>query len=189
MNLITYDKFCEFVEKNITDQDEAQKIVREYLLNDFEGSQGEFVGSLVEECVLEGDSDNLFIPNRNIYISIKKLTVLILACICDIFVTKGAVTALGVALGKINTCIYKLEKDDCCVFGRILYYSIMRKNVSIDELVSDYSAQCFNEKRVECAFWKQNGICKMTEYDIKLAVDKLVRNGVINKHGKLIKLS
>ena len=40
---------------------------------------------------------------------------LTLACVCDIFITNGAITALGVALGKINPCICKLENEDCCI--------------------------------------------------------------------------
>lgn len=113
MKKITYEEFCEFINNRITSNDEAQKMIQHFLLKDFQSDPSEYVKPIVEENVLMDNSDNLFIPNKNIYINLKRLTVLTLACICDVFITKGSITALGVALGKINPCIYKLKKENC----------------------------------------------------------------------------
>lgn len=189
MKEITYEEFCEFINNNITSDDEAQKIIQHYLLKDFQGSSSEYVKPIVEENVLISNSDNLFIPNRNIYINLKRLTVLTLACVCDIFVTKGAVTALGVALGKINPCIYKLEKEDCCVFAKVLFYSTVSKGININNLVSEYAKDCFNNNYQRCIFYKNEGKCIINEIDIRLIINKLISNGLIKNVDNIVSLA
>lgn len=189
MKKITYDEFCKFINKNITSDDEAQPIVIHYLLKDFQGDSSEYVKPIVEENVLINKSDNLFIPNKNIYINLKRLTVLSLACICDIFVTKGAATALGVALGKINPCIYKLEKEDCCIFAKVLFYSTLYKGININDLVLEYTADCFNNNFHRCTFFSDERKCFIKEIDIRLIINKLIINGVIKEKDNLISLA
>ncbi|MBO5336763.1 MAG: hypothetical protein J6A94_06480 [Lachnospiraceae bacterium] len=189
MKEITYEEFCEFINKNITSDNEAQKIVRHYLLKDFQSNSNEYVKPIVEENVLINNSDNLFIPNKNIYINLKKLTVLTLACVCDIFITKGAITALGVALGKINPCIYKLEKEDCCIFAKVLFYSTISEGININSLVCEYTTDCFNNNYQRCSFYKNEGKCIIKELDIRLIINKLISNGVIKSENNIISLA
>ena len=189
MKEITYENFCEFINNNITSNVEAQKVIQHYLLKDFQGDSGEYVKPIVEENVLINNSDNLFIPNKNIYINLKRLTVLTLACVCDIFITKGAITALGVALGRINPCIYKLEKEDCCVFAKVLFYSTVSNGVDINNLVSEYATDCFNNNYQRCIFYKEEGKCIIKELDIRLIINKLISNGIIKSVDNIISLA
>lgn len=186
MKEITYEKLREFVKDNIVHDEQLMDTVIRYLLTEFEGVGGECVKSIVEADVLLGKSDNLFIPNTNIYINLKKLTVLVLACVCDIYITKGAATAVGVALGKITPCIYKLDRDDCCIFAKVLFYSTMSKGVSIDEIVNDYTRACSNKANKRCEYCKNNCICDIKEVDIKLAITRMLNNGVIEKKDNLL---
>lgn len=188
MKKITYEEFCEFINKNITSDDEAQKIVMHYLINDFQGDANEYVKPIVEENVLINNSDNLFIPNKNIYINLKRLTVLTLACICDVFVTKGAVTALGVALGKINPCIYKLENKECCIFAKVLFYSTVSKGININDLLLEYTKDCFNNNIYRCTFF-ENGKCNVKEIDIRIIINNLIINGVMKDENNIISLA
>lgn len=188
MSKITYEEFCGFINNNITADNEAQKIIQHYLLNDFQGDSDEYVKPIVEENVLMDNSDNLFIPNKNIYINLKRLTVLTLACICDIFITKGAITALGVALGKINQCIYKLEKEDCCIFAKVLYYSTISDGIDINSLILEYTTDCFNNKYQRCTFYKEDGKCIIKGFNIQLIINKLISKGVIRNKENIISL-
>lgn len=189
MSEITYEEFCNFINNEITSNCEAHKMIQHYLLKDFQGDPSEYVKPTVEETVLIDNSDNLFIPNKNIYINLKRLTVLTLACICDIFITKGAVTALGVALGKINPCIYKLEKEDCCIFAKVLFYSTISDGIDINSLILEYTTECFNNKYQRCVFYKDNGKCIIKELDIRLIINKLMSNGIIRCKNNIISLS
>lgn len=189
MKDITYKEFCEFINNNITSNDEAQKVIQHYLIRDFKGGSSEYVKPMVEEDVLINSSDNLFIPSKKIYINLKRLTVLTLACICDIFITKGAITALGVALGKINSCIYKLEKEDCCIFAKVLFYSTISDGINISNLILEYTTDCFNNKYQRCLFYKEAGKCIIKELDIRLIINKLVTNGIIKNEDNLLTLA
>lgn len=189
MKKITYDEFCIFINNNITTNDKAQKEIQHYLLKNFQGDSNEYVKSIVEENVLMDNSNNLFIPNKNIYINLKRLTVLTLACICDIFITKGAITALGVALGKINPCIYKLEKEDCCIFAKVLFYSTVSDGIDINSLIQEYTINCFNNNYQRCIFYKESGKCIIKELDIKIIINKLISNGIIKNKDNIISLA
>ncbi len=189
MKKITYEEFCEFINNRITSNDEAQKMIQHFLLKDFQSDPSEYVKPIVEENVLMDNSDNLFIPNKNIYINLKRLTVLTLACICDVFITKGSITALGVALGKINPCIYKLKKENCCIFAKILFYSTISNGIDINSLVHEYTMDCFNNKYQHCTFYKDNGKCVIKELDIRLIIEKMILNGVIKSEDNIISLS
>lgn len=189
MKIITYEEFCEFINNNITSNNKAQKMIEHYLLKDFQGSSDQYVKPIVEENVLMDNSDNLFIPNKKIYINLKRLTVLTLACICDIFITKGVITALGVALGKINPCIYKLEKEDCCIFAKVLFYSTISDGININSLIHEYTTDCFNNKYQRCIFYKENEKCIIKELDIRLIINKLISNGILKNKDNIISLA
>ena len=189
MKIITYQKFCDFVHQKITSDSQAEEIIKKYLLTDFEGNSEEFIKPLIEGAALLGNSNNLFIPNQYIYISMKKLTILTLACVCDMFVTKGAVTALGVALGRIGPCIYKLEKENCCIFAKILFYNTVSTGVDMDTLLQDYTEKCTNSKNIHCVFCKDFQTCRIQEKDIYLAINKLIVSGVVEEKKGLICLA
>lgn len=189
MHEITYDKFCLFIQENIVNDEKGMEIIKEFLLDNFDGSSDELVKATIEPSVLFGESNNLFIPNCNIYINLKKLTVLVLACICDIYITKGAATALGVALGKINSCIYKLDIDDCCIFSRILFYSTVCDGVSEENLINDYSGKCSCKANKRCPYFESDCICRINEINCISTINKLIINGVVEMKDSLIYIS
>lgn len=186
MKEISYPVFSEFIKTNIVENKECERIIIKYLLDDFEGIQGENVQSLVETSALINDNENLFIPNVNIYINIRRLTVLLLACICDVFITKGALTALGVALGKINPCIHKLRKTDCCIFSRVLFYSTVGSGIRIADLLNEYDSNCFGKRKMRCEYYMDNS-CKIDLLEVFCRINELISSGVFSEvNGKLV---
>ena len=79
MKEISYSDFCSFIKLNIVDNEDAERVIIKYLLDDFKGTTNEKVYSRVETSALINDNENLFIPNVNIYVNLRRLTVLILA--------------------------------------------------------------------------------------------------------------
>ena len=186
MHEITYEKFCSFIQDNIVNDEKGSEIIKEFLLNNFDGSSGETVKSTIEPSVLLGDCDNLFIPKCNIYINLKRLTILVLACICDIYITKGAATALGVAVGKINACITKLDREDCCVFSKVLFYSMLSNGISETDLLNEYSKICSCKASNRCPYFEEEGICGMKETKCMISVNNLISGGVVENKGGLL---
>lgn len=186
MKEISYSDFCSFIKLNIVDNEDAERVIIKYLLDDFKGTTNEKVYSRVETSALINDNENLFIPNVNIYVNLRRLTVLILACICDIFLTKGVITALGVALGKINPCIYKLKQKDCCIFSRVLFYSTVSNGISTEDLIKEFDGKCYGKGKIRCKSYINCG-CRMSSLETFCRINDLKTSGVFSEvNGKLI---
>ena len=189
-HIISYKDFCEFIHNNITSDKETEELMKKFLLNDINLGKGEYVTPLIEGEALLGQSENLFLPSSQIYINLRKLTVLTLACLCDIFITKGVATALGVALGEINTCIYKIkERDECYKITKILYYCTISDGIPIQTICQEYTGRCLVKGNQRCCFLQENGQCNIKQLNIYMIIEKLVSNGVIERRNDIIFLA
>ena len=83
MSTITLEQFRDYINKNITSDEEQQKAVLRYFFTEFKGTEGEFVDTDVEKVLLLEQCDNLFIQSINVYVNLKKTTILLISCILD----------------------------------------------------------------------------------------------------------
>ena len=106
MSTISLEQFLDFISDNITSDKAQQKTVLRYFLTEFTGTEGEYITTDVEPVQILEQCDNLFIPTLNVYINLKKTTIFAVACIFDVFLTKGIAVGLGTISGYIEKSLH-----------------------------------------------------------------------------------
>ncbi|SEM22423.1 hypothetical protein SAMN04487770_12934 [Butyrivibrio sp. ob235] len=180
MKTITLEQFLSFIDDNITSDEDQKKVVLRYLLTEFKGTDGEFIKTDVEPVLILEQCDNLFVPNINVYINIKKTTIFLIACLCDIFYTKGVAVGIGTITGNIEKSIHFIKPEDCCVFSRVLYYDKYFEGATIDTLENEFDGLCNSVSCKRCPHRVEECNCELDRAKIKLCLNDLILSKTIS---------
>ena len=176
---ITLKQFMDFINENITSDEEQQRIVLRYFLTEFKGTRGESISSDVEPVLILEQCDNLFVPQFNIYVNIKKTTIFIIACIFDVFLTRGFAVGIGTITGYIEKALHSIKPENACLFSRIAYYDKYFSGCTIEMLEKEYNGACNSIVCKRCPHRGETGNCNMNQEKIVKGLNALVLSKTI----------
>ena len=184
-----YHAFEEFVTKNITEDNSAKEQIVTFFLRDFNHNPefDEYVSSSIAYPALINDIENLFIPKVRIFVSIKNTTIVLLAALCDIFVTKGIASAIATALGILKESISLIDLRDICVLSQIMVFnSLNSATFTENDIAKNFNNQCQRSlnKRISSCPFSDNPHCTINKSNISDSFLRLVQNGVIMQKGE-----
>ena len=173
MSKITIKQFLDFINDNITSDEEQQKVVLRYFLTEFKGTEGEYIETDVEPVLILEKCDNLFIQQIHVYVNVKKTTIFIVACLFDFFYTKGILTSLGTMTGYLEKSIHIVGAENTCLFSRIIYYDKYFSGVTAEMLEKEYDGSCNSIACKRCSHGK-TGVCDMDRNKIINGLNALI---------------
>lgn len=133
-----------------------------------------------------GDNNNaslgLLIGDTKYYISVKRLTLQVLALILD-NLSFGLASFIASSRDSLKRWLWIISDDDYCVLTEIIMLNKMKKSLTEDDLVKDLAnrKECCNILNTwKCPFLYNNYSCNVTTETVKSSIDKLINDGVID---------
>lgn len=144
-------------------------------------SDNENITATIRMPEINPDVMELLIPETNYNINLKVATILIIAALFDVNITKGIASYFLGAFGFSNRAIVKLnekEGEKCIVLEML-----RAKSRTVDQFVlPPINGECFNN-HLDCKY-RTDGLCKIKRTDVIRTLDNLCDKNIIQKVGE-----
>ena len=128
------------------------------------------------------DMLNLLLPEYGYYLNVKRITIVMLAAVLDLYITNGMVSAGLTLLGTELQAIIKLKEEKLCLVKEML---CNHQKLHNEADLSRYERECVNND-IQCHF-NCDGICTLSQEQIAIVLNNLSDKDVIEKVGKKYK--